>query len=97
MAGTGLSRGFAGERGSGIEKTGIRPIVEGALLQCVEVSSRVSPEWEYIFIQNFSDKPTDTGDVKWEGEWMSGKSLKENSRLEAYGTRILRRRIKSSV
>lgn len=83
----------------------ILPIIEKKFPLCVEVSSRISEEWEYVFIQNYSDKAIDIhewmpeGEILYSGSW-TGKSEsnpKENhiwEKLESYGTRIIKRKRK---
>lgn len=74
-----------------IRKAGIRRITEGIIPECVEVSSRISQEWEYIFVQNFSKEAVDISGIKLEGEWIYGQEAEKRGVLKAYGTGIVKR------
>ncbi|MFT4104517.1 MAG: beta-galactosidase [Lacrimispora sp.] len=40
-----------------VDEAGIRPLVEGSIPEEVEVTSRESEQYEYLFLQNFSQTP----------------------------------------
>lgn len=88
-----------------IRYAGIRPVIEGKLPLSVEVSSRVSEDWEYIFIQNYCDKAVDIHNLVLNGEVLYQESLRKDGvgncaetkkgsaeELEAYETRIIKRK-----
>lgn len=81
-----------------IHQAGIQPVVRGKLPSCVDVSSRVKGEWEYIFVQNYHNQPISVreflpeGEILYPGNPAEHRSLEE---LEAYGTRIIKRKKQS--
>lgn len=85
-------------------RAGIYPIAGGAIPKGVELSSRRAGEWEYVFVQNFSDKTVDIRGVKLEGEvlyggFLDGEDGKQGTLmeyLEAYGSRVIKRKIKEA-
>lgn len=75
-----------------VRQAGICSIVEGEIPFEVEVSSRTAGEWEYVFVQNFSNRAVDIRGLNFGEniEILYGRG--EVERLEAYGSVIMKRK-----
>ena len=78
-------------------EAGIKPLLEGRLPEELEVSSRKSEGYEYLFIQNYSEKAVKLGEktiscIK-EGTILSGKIF-EDGKIDGYETVIVRKDVR---
>lgn len=75
-------------------EAGIKPLLEGELPEEIEVSSRESEICEYLFLQNFSQKPVRLEEKTLSclagGQLMLG-SILDSGEIKGYGTVIVRR------
>lgn len=75
-------------------EAGIKPLVEGRIPEEVEVTSRASDQYEYLFLQNFSQKPVALEqkllDCLSEGAVLLGE-ISGKGEIESYGTVIIKR------
>jgi len=75
-------------------EAGIQPLVEGLIPEEVELTSRESDQYEYLFLQNFSQKPVTLEqkllDCLSEGTVLLGE-ISDKGEIESYGTVIIRR------
>lgn len=78
-------------------QAGICPILEGEIPAEVEVASRTAGEWEYVFVQNFSDREVDIRGLNFgdDIEILYGRGDLE--RLQAYGSVIMKRKIEGEI
>ncbi len=73
------------------------PILEGEIPAEVEVSSRTAGEWEYVLVQNFSDREVDIRGLNFgdDIEILYGRGDLE--RLQAYGSVIMKRKMEGEI
>lgn len=75
-------------------EAGIKPLVEGLIPEEVEVTSRESDQYEYLFLQNFSRQPAVLEqkllDSLSDGRRLLGE-ISGRGEIEPYGTVIIRR------
>ncbi len=75
-------------------EAGIQPLVEGLIPEEVELTSRESDQYEYLFLQNFSQKPVTLEqkllDCLSEGTVLLGE-ITGKGEIESYGTVIIKR------
>lgn len=76
---------------------GLFPIVEGEIPDSVEVTSRRKGQWEYVFVQNFANEPVEISGLGLEGEVLYCEAGGQEGFLGAYGTRIVKRKVKWDV
>jgi len=73
---------------------GIKPLLEGWLPEELEISSRESKQYEYLFVQNYSREPVLLGEktisCMGEGTLLLGK-ISENGEIDGYGTVVIRK------
>ena len=76
----------------------LKPIIKGRIPEVLEVTSRESEEYEYVFVQNFSDRETlldpVTGSELKKGTLLSGTITKDGG-INGYDTLVLKRTIKA--
>ena len=76
----------------------LKPIIKGRIPEVIEVTSRKSEEYEYVFLQNFSDReihldPVTVSELKKETLLLG--SITKDGGLNGYDTLVLKRIIKA--
>ncbi len=78
-----------------VRQARICTIAEGEIPFGIEVSSRRAGEWEYVFVQNFSNRVVDIQGMQIAGDAKVLYGISDFDRLKAYESKIFKRKIVS--